>query len=185
MLTRRHLLAAPALGLAAYWAPFGARLRAGRQETGAHHRRLPGRRRNRHHRPHRRRAAARILRADGAGREQARRGRAPLGRVRQECRARRQRDAVHAGFSDHRSIRTASGRSTTTRCATSPRSRRRPRSMLTFNVGPAVPARRQDARRLRAMVQGQPRQGERSRPPRPAARRISSASCWRTRPASR
>ena len=79
--------------------PAGAR--PDRQEAGPRDRRLSGRRRHRHHCPHSRRPAARDLRRDGAGREQARRRGAALGRIREERGAGRKRDAVHAGLSDH------------------------------------------------------------------------------------
>ncbi len=54
-------------------------------------------------------------------------------------------------------------------------------SMLSYNVGPAVPASVKIARRLCAVVQGQPGQGLATGPPRPAPRRISPASCFRTK----
>ena len=77
------------------------RTRPGRQEAGPRDRRLSGRRRHRHHCAHSRRPAAGKLRRNGAGRKQARRRGPALGRIRQERGAGRKRHAVHAGLSDH------------------------------------------------------------------------------------
>ena len=102
--------ARPSAGRAGASRRRAVRLGAGGQAPASSRGRVSGRRRHRRHRPHPRRAAARTLRVVGDRREQAGRGRARLGRLRQERRARRQRRAVHAGFSDHASIRTASVR---------------------------------------------------------------------------
>ncbi len=99
------------------------------------------------------------MRLGGAGREQARRQRSPCGGIRQERRPRRQRDAVHAGLPDD--ALSAQLQDAELRPAEGFHRRSVPptKSMLSYNIGPMVPAEREDAERLRRMVQGQSRQG--------------------------